>query len=136
MAKKIIMKFLLIPLYIMISWTIIDCSSQNQIVPNEKIEVLKIDDFKFPKKDFPIIQSKYEVFVYGCIPYFPECKVQLKSLELLDTNEKIVPAELIGGEKAIESKIVYPELAKRAEIEGLVLLSIGCGSSIENFLLK
>ncbi len=52
--------------------------------------------------------------------FIPKAIIEVKSFELLDTNEQIVPAKLVGGENAILIKIVYPELAKRADIQGNV----------------
>lgn len=96
------------------------CSSQEQLVRYEKIEMLNMDSIKFLKTDYDIIPVKYKVV--GCIPYFPEAKIEVKSFEILDSNDNIIPAIIIGGERAIVEKINYPEIAKRADIEGIVYL--------------
>ena len=51
---------------------------------------------------------------------FPKTETYIINFELLDSNNQIIPASPIGGEGAITMKIVYPELAKRAGIEGNV----------------
>ena len=45
-----------------------------------------------------------------------------KTFQLLNDNTSIIPAKLIGGFDGINSRIYYPELAKRAHIEGILII--------------
>ena len=53
---------------------------------------------------------------------FPKAEIEITYFELVDTNKNIIPAVLIGGKNEILKNLIYPEIAKRAGIEGLVCI--------------
>ena len=87
--------------------------------------------------------------------FFPNAVIKVKYFEMLDTNKNIISASPVGGENAITMEMIYPELAKRAEIEGTVLIEFeidnegtsknirllkdiggGCGEQVINAISK
>jgi len=129
------MKILIILFYSSILLITLNCSTQEQINNYNKIEPEKFE-FKVPKcNSFAELPSKYNGITIG--PYYPEFNIQVNKPELLINNDKISPAKIIGDEVGIESKIVYSELAKRAEIEGSVIIEfeVDKKGSTQNILL-
>ena len=134
----------------------ISCSSSESSSDYNESELVKIDSVLSSKLSANSqLQSKYEININGCIPIVPKFEISVVAFELLDTNKQIVPAKPIAGENALALKIVYPELAKRAEIEGNVLCEFkvdengnsdnvkilkdiggGCGEQVYNAILK
>jgi len=150
------MKSILILLYCFIILIAINCCSSESLNQNNKIELIEMDSPKLSiKSNSPEIRSKYKVIVVGCIPHFPKFEISVTKFELIDPNNHIILAKPVGEEKAITMKIVYPELAKRAEIEGNVFVEFkvdenentselkiikdiggGCGDQVINAISK
>ena len=51
---------------------------------------------------------------------FPNAVIKIIYFELADSNKNIIPATPIAGENGILAKLIYPEIAKRAGLEGIV----------------
>jgi len=73
------------------------CTAQKEITHFEKIEVRKIDSVKSFFSNDLIDLSKAKFVQTSCLVFLPLTKIEMKSIKLLDTNGKIIPAILIGG---------------------------------------
>jgi len=111
---KSLIKLLLIEL---ISFLLLACSSKDSAIKTEKLEPINIDSLILNQKPNKDIRS---IFVHGK-KYIPG-DTEVKSLTMIQNDENIVEAELIGGNRAITNRIVYPEIAKRAKIQGTVAI--------------
>ena len=70
-----------------------------------------------PKGDSTVIVgSSFQSYKY--IP--PETKIELVSLLCLNAEKTITEPQVAGGIDSLLSKIAYPEIAKRAGVEGTV----------------
>ena len=147
------MRLILFLLFFVIIVITTSCSSSESLINYDKIELLKMDSVNFPIiSQYPRFPTKYK-FIH--IRNFPKTKAFITTFELIDSNKQIISSAPVGGDKAITMKIVYPELAKRAEIEGIVWSEFavdkngnandikilkdiggGCGEQVINAILK
>ena len=130
-----------------------NCGSSNSSIGYDKIESIKMDSLNYSA----ILQHSKIPTVYKFIRFrgFPKTDIYIINFDLLDSNKQIISATPIGGERAITMKIAYPELAKRADIEGTVWCEFkvdkngnakdikilkdiggGCGNEVYNSILK
>ena len=134
----------------------ISCSSNETLVDYKKIDLIKIDSTYLTKQLIRSeVETNYKIIRNGCIPILPKFEISVINFEILDINKKIISAKPIGGKDAITVKIVYPELAKRARIEGNVICEFkvdkngnamdikilkdiggGCGEGVLDSILK
>ena len=117
MAKQIMMK-LIVSLFCFSTIIITsNCSSSESAIEYSKISSSKMDSLNISADH----HSKKPIgYKFIEVRDFPKTETYIINFELLDSNNQIIPASPIGGEGAITMKIVYPELAKRAGIEGNV----------------
>ena len=87
---------------------------------SSEIEITKAKIIYKPQKQDSVIVKRIQTYDLISFPY--RYKINIKSFEHIDSSQKIIPAEIIGGENGFLVKIVYPEIAKRAEIEGIVII--------------
>ena len=93
-----------------------NCSSEEKMIQHEKVELLKME---FVKKAYEPNLIKISSCGFHMTPNFP---ILISKIIFLNKNTKTVAAQPIGGAPSIQSKLVYPELAKRAGIYGVVVL--------------
>lgn len=98
------------------------CGVSEPSVQFEKIELLKNDNLKPLDIANELLLSKNKIVAISCLTLLPKAIIDIKSIEILDKKIGIIPAEIIAGKNAMLAKVIYPEIAKRAEIEGLVAL--------------
>ena len=82
----------------------------------EKIELLKIDSLIVHEP-----KPKGYTFLCGSSIIIRTYNIEVKSLETINKEDITVDAKIVGGKEAITSLLVFPELAKRARIEGDVV---------------
>jgi len=112
---------------------LVACSFKDSAIKTEKLEPINIDSLilnQKPNKDLKRIFVQHQRFIAGG-------DIEVKSLTMIQSDENIIEAELIGGNKAIIEKIVYPEIAKRAEIQGTVAIEFDVDTlgDTRNFLV-
>ena len=131
-------------------------SSSESMVDYNNMGLLKMDSISLSKQSISSeVETNYKIIRNGCIPILPKFEISVINFEILDTNKQIISAKPIGGKDAITVKIVYPELAKRARIEGNVICEFkvdkngnamdikilkdiggGCGDGVLDSILK
>jgi TonB family protein len=88
----------------------------SEYLPNfEKVELLKLDSLIIPE-----YRPKY--YSSFCRVLFVKAyRTDVKSLETINKEDITIEARIVGGKDAIISLLGFPELAKRARIEGHVV---------------
>jgi TonB family protein len=107
-------KFLIALLMMLILSTA--CGPSEYLPKFEKIELVKMDSL--------VVQEQKQKIIYTQAPDLIIIKaynVNIKSLETLDKEIVTIEAKPIGGMQAIEQLIPFPDLARRARIEGDVV---------------
>lgn len=71
-----------------------------------------------PKGDSTVIVCGSSLQRYKYIP--PETKIELVSFICLNAEKSLTEPQIVGGVDSLLAKIAYPEIAKRAGVEGTV----------------
>lgn len=92
------------------------CGPSMDLPKFEKVELVKVDSLIIPE-----YKPNGFVFICGSGIIIQSYNVDIKSLETMDKENVTQEAAPIGGMLEIERLVAFPELAKRARIEGDVV---------------